>query len=72
MIESRELTAVFDDETGAIKCGNCGKTLFFFERNNKKVPKNSRNSQKSIDNNIFFGIIYVKCERCKEKNTLKI
>lgn len=72
MIGNVELTAVFEEETGAIKCGHCGKTLCFFEKNKKKVPKNSKNSQKPIDNENFFGIIYLKCERCKGKNTLLI
>lgn len=72
MIEIQELTAVFEEETGAVKCGHCGKTLLFFEKNEKKAPKNSRNSQKSIDNEKIFGIIYTKCERCKKKNSLKI
>lgn len=72
MIKERELTAVIEEETGAIKCGHCGKTLFFFEKNKEKVTKNAKKSQKSIDNENFFGIIYMKCERCKSKNSFKI
>lgn len=69
MILNRELTAVFEEETGAIKCGNCGKTLCFFEENKKKTSKKAKISQKSIDNGNYFGIIYMKCERCKLKNS---
>lgn len=72
MIANRELTAVFEVGTGAIKCGNCGKTLCFFEKNEKKTAKKSKISQKSIDNKDYFGIINMKCERCKIKNALKI
>lgn len=72
MIANRTLTAVFDEETGAIKCGNCGKTLCFFAKNKKKTAKKSKISQKSIDNEDYFGIINMKCERCKVKNALKI
>lgn len=72
MIANRELTAVFEVGTGAIKCGNCGKTLCFFEKNEKKTVKKSKISQKSIDNEDYFGIINMKCERCKVKNALKI
>lgn len=72
MKANRELTAVFEEETGAIKCGHCGKTLCFFEENKKKTAKKAKISQKSIDNGNFFAIIYMKCERCKTKNTHKI
>ena len=72
MIETREVIAVFVEDTGAAKCGYCGKTLCFIERKQKKIVKNTKNTQKSIDKQNFSAIIDVKCGRCNAKNTIQI
>ena len=57
MIETREVIAVFVEDTGAIKCGYCGKTLCFIEKKGKK------NGNKVT--------IAIKCNRCSSKNEYK-
>jgi len=57
--------AVLFAETGAVKCGYCGKTLCFLEKNPKKYKK-------PIDKNNYFAIINLKCCRCSNENTLYV
>ena len=65
MIKKTEISALFIEETGDVKCGNCGKKLLFLEKNSKKVAK-------SVDKQNYSAIIMVKCCRCGEENRLKI
>jgi ribosomal protein S27E len=62
--EKTETKAVFFEETGAVKCGYCGKTLLFLEKLTKKTSK-------TIDKKSYCAIINMKCGRCYRKNTLK-
>lgn len=55
MIENKEQTAIFAEDTGEVKCGYCGKTLFIYIR---KRPKSAKIKDEII----------IKCTRCKEKN----
>lgn len=64
MTVKNQVSALFVEETGEVKCGNCGKKLFCFEKNSKK-------SVKSIDKANYTAIIMVKCCRCGDENRLK-
>lgn len=58
-------SALFIEGTGDVKCGNCGKKLFFLEKFSKKV-------QKSIDKSKKSAIIIIKCNRCSVENSLNL
>ena len=59
------ISALFDEEKGDVRCGNCGKKLIY-------LTKKAKKSQKSIDKTNFFAIIRVKCSRCCVENELRL
>lgn len=60
--ENNTIIAVYTEESAAVQCGYCGKTLCICT---KKRPKRARSEEKKE------GII-IKCSRCKSKNLFPI
>lgn len=58
-MKDRQINAVFAEEAGEVKCGNCGKTLLIYIR---KRPKSAKVKDE----------IVIKCPRCKQKNSFEM
>ena len=69
MMPNMKIKALAFEESGELRCGNCGKKLLCYEQ---KKRKKGKNSQKSVDNSENYVIIYVKCGRCGTENTASL